>query len=89
MECYSKNATLLENMFKFKHPFTCICSGPTGSGKTTFLQNVLKYNMIQPPPQNIVWLGTPITMEGVEFHSDIPEDIEDRFNSEENKLTYH
>ena len=73
-------------MFKFKHPFTCICSGPTGSGKTTFVQNVLKYNMIQPPPEKIVWLGTPITMEGVEFHSDIPEDIEDKFNSEDNNL---
>ena len=73
-------------MFKFKHPFTCICSGPTGSGKTTFVQNVLKYNMIQPPSEKIVWLGTPITMEGVEFHSDIPDDIEDKFNSEDNNL---
>ena len=73
-------------MFKFKHPFTCICSGPTGSGKTTFVRNVLKYNMIQPPPQNIVWLGTPIEMDGIEFHSDIPEDIEDKFSPNMNNL---
>lgn len=27
---------------KFKHPFTCIVSGPTGSGKTVFVRRLLK-----------------------------------------------
>lgn len=73
-------------MFKFKHPFTCICSGPTGSGKTTFVRNVIEQNIISPQPTKIVWLGTPIVMNGIEFYRDIPEDIEDKFNPNENNL---
>src|SRR5258708_37035579 len=30
----------------FKHPFTCVVSGPTGSGKTEFIRRVLKNNNI-------------------------------------------
>ena len=44
-------------LFKFKHPFTCLISGPTQSGKTHFtlelLRNVEK--LIEPPPSKIVW----------------------------------
>ena len=29
------------NYFKFRHPFTCICSGPTGSGKTILIRRLL------------------------------------------------
>src|SRR5215468_6764457 len=29
-------------MITFKHPFTCIVSGPTGSGKSTFCIQLLK-----------------------------------------------
>lgn len=28
--------------FKFKHPFTCMVAGPTSSGKTVFVQSLLK-----------------------------------------------
>jgi len=28
---------------KFKHPFTCIVSGPTGSGKSSFTLRLLQY----------------------------------------------
>jgi GTPase SAR1 family protein len=28
---------------KFKHPFTCIISGPTGSGKTSFCIKFLRH----------------------------------------------
>ena len=42
---------------RFKHPFTMIISGPTGSGKTVFtfklLQDAVK--LITPPPERIVY----------------------------------
>ena len=28
--------------FTFKHPFTCVVSGPTGSGKTILIRNIIK-----------------------------------------------
>ena len=30
--------------FKFKHPFTCLIAGPTGSGKTFLLRRILKHH---------------------------------------------
>jgi hypothetical protein len=41
----------------FEHPFTCVVAGPTQSGKTVFVQNILKgsHLYISPPPQKIVW----------------------------------
>lgn len=41
-----------------KHPFTCVIAGPTGSGKTQFVTQLLNPtggDVIQPSPQNIVW----------------------------------
>jgi len=40
---------------KFKHPCTCMVSGPTMSGKTQFVVNLLKYDMFKPSPQRIIW----------------------------------
>ena len=44
--------------FVFKHPFTCIVSGPTSCGKTYFLSQLLQRaeDKIQPVPQRIIWL---------------------------------
>jgi hypothetical protein len=44
-------------MFKFKHPFTCLISGPTQSGKTYFVENILKNisKTVEPPPTKIIW----------------------------------
>jgi hypothetical protein len=41
----------------FKHPFTGICSGPTGCGKTELMKNILLNidKMMEPPPQKIIW----------------------------------
>jgi nucleoside-triphosphatase THEP1 len=30
--------------FQFKHPFTCLVSGPTGSGKTILIRRILKHH---------------------------------------------
>ena len=40
-----------------KHPFTSILAGPTGCGKTTFVQKLLKHvkDIVSPPPQRIVY----------------------------------
>ena len=42
---------------RFKHPFTCIISGPTGSGKTVWVSKFLKEirQMMIPVPEEIVW----------------------------------
>lgn len=41
----------------WKHPFTCIISGPTGSGKTVFVHRLLNHanELIDPPPDRIIW----------------------------------
>jgi hypothetical protein len=42
---------------KFKHPFTCLVSGPAQSGKTHFTVELLKNmkKMITPVPTRVVW----------------------------------
>jgi hypothetical protein len=61
-------------MFVFKHPFTCLVSGPTQCGKTHFTLRVLANvkKMVTPTPARIIWcrgedqdLEVP---EGVEIH---------------------
>jgi len=44
-------------MLPFKHPFTSIVSGPTGSGKTNFVMRLIDNvdTMIEPPPNKIVY----------------------------------
>lgn len=48
--------SVLYSHFLFRHPCTVLISGPTGSGKTRFVQKVLVSQLIQPPPQRIVWV---------------------------------
>jgi len=42
---------------RFKHPFTCLVAGPTGSGKTVFVQKFIKHinEMMVPKPTEIYW----------------------------------
>lgn len=42
---------------RWKHPFTCLVSGPTSCGKTQFVKRLVEHaeDMIVPPPQKIVW----------------------------------
>ena len=39
----------------FFHPFTCLISGPTGCGKTSFVKSIIESNIIYPKPKNIAW----------------------------------
>ena len=41
----------------FKHPFTCLIAGPTGSGKTVFTVRLIEnaLTLIEPPPERIIW----------------------------------
>jgi hypothetical protein len=42
---------------RFKHPFTCMVCGPTGSGKSVFIFKLINEvdEQIVPPPQKIVY----------------------------------
>src|SRR5258708_30798349 len=48
------------NHIQFKHPFTCLISGPTGSGKTILIRRIIKnYNLlirnINQPILKVLW----------------------------------
>ena len=74
-----------------KHPFTCLVSGPTGSGKTSLVKSIIEQKAIDPSPKNVLWLyaaDQPLykNMKGVTFYQGIPEDIETRFNPKTTNL---
>ena len=66
------------------HPFTCMISGPTGCGKSTFVSKLLemRQDKIDPAPDRVIWCYSewqPLynTMIGsVEFHQGLPENID-------------
>ena len=70
----------------FQHPFTMTVSGPTGSGKTWLIKEVLRQNKITPKPQRIIVLykrWQPLYDEikqmitPVEFIQGIPSNLDD------------
>ena len=73
--------------FQFLHPFTCMVAGTTGSGKTGWVQTLLQQvqNVIDPPPERIVWCYSQwqpaymvlvATIPQIEFVKGIPPDLE-------------
>ncbi len=60
-------------------PFTSVISGPTGSGKSVFVQRLIKHakNVISPPPDRILYCYGVFQqifneMKGVEFNEGLP-----------------
>ena len=39
----------------FKHPFSMVASGPSGSGKSVWTKKLLLSSLIQPSPERIIW----------------------------------
>ena len=73
--------------FQFEHPFTCMVAGMTGSGKTVWVQSLLKQanRMINLPPERIVWCYSQwqpaymemlVTIPNIEFVKGIPPALE-------------
>ena len=65
---------------RWKHPFTALIAGPTGSGKTVFVTKMLRHiaDMVEPTPEEIIWCygeWQPIyeTMKGVRFMEGLPD----------------
>ena len=85
--------------FQLLHPFSALVSGMTGSGKTVWVQTLLEHakQLIQPPPQRIVWSYSQWqpaydqmlkTIPGIEFVKGIPHDLDEDwyFNPKINNL---
>lgn len=63
-----------------KHPFTMLVSGPTGSGKTHFVKQIIENKIIKPFPKSIVWCygayqNLYSEMKGINFHEGLPNDL--------------
>ena len=65
---------------RLAHPFTCIVSGPTGSGKSVFTLKLIEHaqEIISPPPERILFCYGEYqkifeNYPGVDFHDGLPE----------------
>src|SRR5271163_4141766 len=64
----------------WKHPFTCMISGPTGCGKTQFTFRLIEHaqTVIEPPPEKIVWCygayqNSFSKLSQIDFHEGLPD----------------
>lgn len=60
-------------MFTFKHPTTVLIAGPTQCGKTYFLIQALRKNLVQPVPQRIVWVFSEWQQAYAELQREMPQ----------------
>lgn len=82
---------------RLKTPFTLLLGGPTGSGKTTFVQKLLKYqhHVVDAVFEHIVWCygefqegyaAMARDMPHVQLHEGIPSNIDTMFDRKKNNL---
>ena len=85
----------LLNMYSFylKHPFTMIISGPTGSGKTCWVQKMIKEALFasHPSPKHIYYLYGEFqpsfaSIIGVTFIKGIPDNFLNNINLENDPI---
>ena len=69
-----------DHLFPWKHPFTCLISGPTGCGKTVFAKRFVNNinRMMDPIPERIIWYYSEYqtvfgTVNNVEFVEGLPD----------------
>jgi hypothetical protein len=86
---------MASSFFTFVHPTTIVIAGPTRSGKTHFVKNILKHSLIQPHPSRILWLfkewqpaydEIKILVPTIEFVNGIDNDKLDSVNASERNL---
>lgn len=74
------------------HPSTCLIVGPTGSGKTIFVQRMLREAMFDPAPERIIWVYSEWQpayeqfRQFIEFRKDIDEDLYESLSPETRNL---
>lgn len=64
---------------RWKHPFTCVIAGPTGSGKTVWVSQFLNHlsEVMTPVPEEVLWFygewqSSYQRMKGVKFVEGLP-----------------
>ena len=71
----------------FKHPFSMLVSGPSGSGKSVWTKKLLLSSLIQPSPERIIWCygqWQPLydnirgRIQRIEFVKGIPDHLKDQ-----------
>ena len=83
--------------FTFKHPTTILIAGPTQSGKTSFVVNVIKNRLISPWPNRIIWVtGHPddgldkkemlLQNPNIEYITKFDEGLFDKFSDQDRNL---
>ena len=72
---------------KWKHPFSAVVSGPSGSGKSVFILNFIEnlYDMCNSPFSDIYWhygnTNPPRVNLPIKFHKGLP-DLEEYYSNE-------
>ena len=51
---YTDQSQPLKEM-TFRHPFSMMVTGPSGSGETEWTRKLLLSSLVQPPPERILW----------------------------------
>ena len=77
---YTNQSQPLKEM-TFRHPFSMMVTGPSGSGKMEWARKLLLSSLVQQPPERILWClnnGSPFTKTfRIEFIQCIPDYLDD------------